>query len=216
MRYFSENADELRRADALAMEIDLAWRDLVLPASIGDYPERFKGQCNNKSNPFHIFFISSADPPFGLWCQCHGHIDDGRLVYLQINLDRKPRNPNPPEEWARISDELGGYPKGLNALLTDLHGQCGPCQAELDLFFQKPLFKISRRKLPKEISPFRAVSQTLNLEGPDELEVGVHFPTKGGALVNIETKFELAINQECFETACTLLKDKLTPLMRPL
>jgi len=215
MGYFSENAQDLRKCDALAMEVDLSWRDLILPESMRDYPEKFEGTCGNKGNPFHLFLISKVDPPFGLWSQVHGHVESGRLIYLQVNLDRKPTKRVPPEEWVKISDRLGGYPDGLNRLFSELQGQGGSCDAELRLFFQKSPFKIARRRFrQKEISPFRAESETLTLLGPDDVELDIYFNDKGGLMVNIEARLDMEINQGCIETACAALREKLSPILK--
>jgi len=215
MQYFSENADELKKGDALAMEVELVWRDLSLPASMKDFPERFPGRCGNKRDPFHLYFISESKSPFALWAQCHGHIDSGNLVFFQVNLSRKPKEKNPPQNWLRISDELGGYPDGLTAILTSLSdvGRVG-CEVELDLFYQKSPFRVSPRKFKQEIQPFRAESQSLSLVGPDDTEVDLYFNPKGGIIVNIEAKIEMPIDQDCFETACAELKERLSPLLR--
>ena len=215
MQYFSENTEELKKANALAMEITLEWRgDFTLPESMRDYPEEFKGQCENLKNPFTIYFLSDVAPPFGLWARCHGHIDAGRLVYFYICLERKPINPTSPADVAKISERLGGYPNGLNVLFSELQGRSGLCRAKLELFFEKSPFKFSRRKIAKEISPFKAKSERLNLASPDGTELAISLLEKGGSMVSIGTKFELEMNQECFNIACKRLNDTLSPLQR--
>lgn len=215
MDYFSEDPEVLSKSDVFAWEIDLTWMDLELPEWVSDKVSPLLGKCGDDDDAFTLYFLSKTEPPFGLWATLHGHIKNGKLALLKINIDRKPKG-DPPEDYKKTSERFGGFPEGLNDFVLAFAGAKGTCEGMLRLVFKKSPFSLEARKCSEEIVPFKLESETITFKEPEGTTVEIAFLSNEGAMVKTEWAFELAIKEGYVESAAQILRGKLAPLLRKL
>ncbi len=198
----------------VAMRARVAWFDLPLIGKLGAAAEKFSSTCHGVQS-FDLFFFSKNRSTFGVWCRVHGHVEKGKISMLQMILNRKPSSKQKPSpKMVQCSKELGGYPNGLDALLSELGTSPLLCNCSADLLALRVKLKMKRRPKRGDFSPFNISGETIKLEKKDGTSIEVEFGSFGES-IQVESDLNLIPNAECFEHTCELLLKKAKPLIEP-
>jgi hypothetical protein len=211
MEYFSEKAQDSGSRDWTAMEVDLLWENVPLTSRIEELAVKFKPAENSDFKSFDLIFISDVEPPFGVYCTCHGHIENGALSSFRAIMRRKPKLP-PSSELIEASTSLGGYPVGLDAFFVEFKGHITECDADAVIVSSDAeLVKLRPRSNEEAVLPFKRKADNVTLEGPNGADVDIEFFEEGVSLMP-RADISLKMDGRCFEAACEALMLVISPI----
>ena len=215
MRFFSEDTKEIKAAPCMGIECNLVWEDIpYLPPFIKDLAQQFRDEKEEGVHQgFTINLLSEEGHPFGLWLYVHGHIEDGKITYFQLNLDRKPED-DPPSQWRKTSEALGGYPRGFRQITESLGDLKADCEANLRIFYPKSPFKVVRRPPPRDTGTLKLTGETLQFANPNGTRAEITLAAEDSAVLYTEQDIELALGVDCFEAASKLMTENVSELFK--
>lgn len=217
MKVFSEDTEKLE-SGVLGTSLVIRISELQLTSGLKELAESFRERCGDIKTAFDFGFVSSIEPPFGLYCTCHGHVEGSKVTHFRLALQRKPTTP-PPKSLEEVSKKLGGYKEGWPRLLAALEGQKADARAEYQAAVvdrNKWALRINKRRLPGSFGDLKFEAEELGFSNTNRnSKVTIGFE-KGESIyvVRIRSQIPVIFKPDFFEDVAALLWQELNPLLK--
>jgi hypothetical protein len=217
MKFFAEAPDGVEQS-LVGIEVALRFNALPFTDALRELVVPFYSRCGNVETAFDLALLSDVPPPFGLYCVCHGHVEESTLRQLCLTIRRKPESP-PPKFITETSSRVGGFPAGVSTLISALGTQHAKGRGTLLVVVTDPKrwpLKFRRRRTPTDIGGFRHEEEEVHFEHADQItDATVTFLPKDSSFsIKVSSPIETELDLTCFENASAQLWAKVQPLFK--